>query len=481
MPLIGPVSGSHTKLSDGSSFLIAGSNITISSGSGDNVTIAASGGGGGISFDGSTSNGVLTYKDSDEASVESNLTYNGTTLILTGALESKANVHEGFAAKLHNDQSDSGHVLKLLADGNGSGTHILEMEDGDGDVLFRARADGRFGFGPNGVSSMGAGTFVVGIDGGHTSDIAISKRLQHLGDSNTFMDFPAADKINFQAGGVDMLTMVESSNEGQVLVLSDEAPSDTNFFVSGSEGGKNNEGVSIFGGDLVVSGNLYGGYNHHSEVDSLHLRSTQNIIGGGRVTGVGTDVVLFISGTAGSNGQPGSYGAAVSQGDLIVSGGFKKFGGEEDWLDIQNYSFTGQFQSGWGRGDFLVFSPGANEMLTAGALYYLHTDGTWNLADASSVSTGATAKLGIGLGGPSQYYGVFTKGYYRIPSGQFNGTFVTGSAVYVSEGTAGQFDAAAPSSAGEYVRVVGYALSIDSSSGDVLIDFDPMKGYQVVS
>ena len=36
---------------------------------------AAGGGGGGIAFDGSTADGILTYKDSDEASVESNLTY----------------------------------------------------------------------------------------------------------------------------------------------------------------------------------------------------------------------------------------------------------------------------------------------------------------------------------------------------------------------------------------------------------------------
>ena len=34
----------------------------------------------GISFDGSTANGVLTFKDSDEATVESNLTFDGSTL-----------------------------------------------------------------------------------------------------------------------------------------------------------------------------------------------------------------------------------------------------------------------------------------------------------------------------------------------------------------------------------------------------------------
>jgi hypothetical protein len=36
----------------------------------------------GISFDGSTANGLLTYKDSDEATVESNLTYDGTTFTI---------------------------------------------------------------------------------------------------------------------------------------------------------------------------------------------------------------------------------------------------------------------------------------------------------------------------------------------------------------------------------------------------------------
>ena len=83
MPLIGPVSGSHTHLGDGSSYLVAGSNVTITSGTGEAVTIAASGGGG-ISFDGDTANGVLTFKDSDEATVESSLTFDGSTLNIGG-------------------------------------------------------------------------------------------------------------------------------------------------------------------------------------------------------------------------------------------------------------------------------------------------------------------------------------------------------------------------------------------------------------
>ena len=43
-------------------------------------------GAGAVNFDGSTANGVLTYKDADEATVESNLTFDGSTLTLTGDL-----------------------------------------------------------------------------------------------------------------------------------------------------------------------------------------------------------------------------------------------------------------------------------------------------------------------------------------------------------------------------------------------------------
>ena len=44
----------------------------------------SSGGGGGISWDGSTANGVATFKDADEATVEANLTFDGSTLTVTG-------------------------------------------------------------------------------------------------------------------------------------------------------------------------------------------------------------------------------------------------------------------------------------------------------------------------------------------------------------------------------------------------------------
>jgi len=130
----------------------------------------------------------------------------------TSPLHVYGNLDGTFVATIDNDENTNGHVLKLLTDGNGSGSRLLEMEDGDGDTLFRARADGRFGFGPGGVSSMGAGTFVVGIaNSSHTADIAISQRLQHLGDSNTYLDFPSNDNITFAAGGSEELKIASDA------------------------------------------------------------------------------------------------------------------------------------------------------------------------------------------------------------------------------------------------------------------------------
>ena len=50
------------------------------------------GGGGGISWDGSTANGVATFKDADEATVESNLTFDGSTLTVTGDVSASSNI-----------------------------------------------------------------------------------------------------------------------------------------------------------------------------------------------------------------------------------------------------------------------------------------------------------------------------------------------------------------------------------------------------
>ena len=78
--------GAATTPSSGYGALYVNADVLYFKTDGGTATNLLSGGGGGISFDGSTADGVLTYKDSDEATVESNLTFNGSHLTIKNGL-----------------------------------------------------------------------------------------------------------------------------------------------------------------------------------------------------------------------------------------------------------------------------------------------------------------------------------------------------------------------------------------------------------
>jgi hypothetical protein len=89
--------------------------------------IDTTGGGGGIAFDGSTANGLLTYKDSDEAAVESTLTHDGTDLSLGAA----GKMYFGPNQKSY-IQSTTQSWLKIAAEDTSGGTSgdIFLVSDG---------------------------------------------------------------------------------------------------------------------------------------------------------------------------------------------------------------------------------------------------------------------------------------------------------------------------------------------------------------
>ena len=131
-------------------------------------------------------------------------------------------------------------------------------------------------------------------------------------------------------------------------------------------------------------------------------------------------------------------------------------------------------------GTVIKYSPGADDTLTVGGLYFLHTDGTWNACDADAVATGATQLLGIGLGN-ARSAGVLIKGFIRIPSTEIlnvpGSNATPGLPLYVST-TASHIDFTAPSASDDFVRIVGYAIQ---DSTDVLIYFDPDNTYVEIS
>ena len=94
-----------------------------------------SAGGGGISHDGSTANGVLTFKDSDEATVESKALIDGAKLTIgDGTAEDTLLVFDGNAADFRIGIDDDSDTLEIGA-GAAHDTTAAVVIDGSGHVV----------------------------------------------------------------------------------------------------------------------------------------------------------------------------------------------------------------------------------------------------------------------------------------------------------------------------------------------------------
>jgi len=84
------------------------------------------GGGGGISFDGSTADGITTFKDSDEVTVESNLTFNSSNqLTVTGEITASGNISSSGNITANNPSlTYASSSISTLANGEGYGEII---------------------------------------------------------------------------------------------------------------------------------------------------------------------------------------------------------------------------------------------------------------------------------------------------------------------------------------------------------------------
>tara|TARA_R100000008_G_scaffold34965_1_gene19865 strand:- start:28 stop:1383 length:1356 start_codon:yes stop_codon:yes gene_type:complete len=96
---------------------------------------------GGISHDGSTANGVLTYKDADEATVEANLTFDGTTFTQTSSSDLHMKLTSGTSGYSRiclgdSGDDDIGEILynnanNQLSIKTNATSHFEIQEDGD--------------------------------------------------------------------------------------------------------------------------------------------------------------------------------------------------------------------------------------------------------------------------------------------------------------------------------------------------------------
>ena len=122
------------------------------------------------------------------------------------------NVSSNYLTLIDNDGSSAAHALKVTTDGNGSGTYVLDLE-AKSTTLFRVRGDGRVGIGK--VTSLPSACLTVSGSSGD-GDIAIASKIQHIGDSDTYIEFED-DTITLAAGGRSFIKIEEASQDKLII------------------------------------------------------------------------------------------------------------------------------------------------------------------------------------------------------------------------------------------------------------------------
>lgn len=335
------ISGSLTRLADGTPYLLAGIGIGITTGSNGAVTIQNTGG---DSYWSSTTTssifttGSVLIRSDDGSGTDAASDY-GTDnfLFVSGAIEGRG---IGGAATFGGDTVVSG-VLHALATASIGDVGPFPQVNGYLHVI--------------GGNDASQGTFI---------DTGDYPRLQVLGGAGSFVSTTitnASVSLNntgqraslsvglldgrLEADGTLILSSSGPSNGiraegGSLLVRGDDGSGTThatdygtdNFlFVSGAIGGKGGASpvVATMGGDLVVSGALHGAPDFLRVGTDTQVTGTLFVSGNfgvGEVSTVPADVGFFVSGAAGGQ-STFLESTALFAGDLVTSGNFHQLAG----------------------------------------------------------------------------------------------------------------------------------------------------------
>jgi hypothetical protein len=221
------ISGSLTKLTDGTSYLIAGSNITITTGSTGAITIASTGGGG-------TPGGSNTYVQFNDGGStfggDSGLTYDKTLDILTGVTIKATTGLSGSLTKLTDGTSYliAGSNVTITTGTNGAVT-IASTGGGTaaGSDTYVQFNDGGSAFGgDSGLTYNKTADVLTGVTIKATN--GFSGSLTKLTDGTAYL-VASSSSTMAQTGSVSVTT----ASNGQVTVNSYVFPSDLTVSLTG--------------------------------------------------------------------------------------------------------------------------------------------------------------------------------------------------------------------------------------------------------
>ena len=212
-------------------------------------------------------------------------------------------------------------------------------------------------------------------------------------------------------------------------------------------------------GHITASGNISGS-------STSNLTMGDSFILGDLANGA------YVSASQGNLELSGSGVALLEvNGNISASGGFFVSSSGNTMINSDNTgsmtTHLGAFSVNYGNatqltGSIAASGDGYGDIVKIGDtitvksnMYFLDTDSTWTLTNATNDTAGADKLLAIALGINSNIDGMLLKGFVGLTPA---GTPVVGAPLYM-RGTAGSITYAVPGTSGNIVRIVGYSLT----------------------
>ena len=295
----------------------------------------------------------------------------------------------------------------------------------------------------NAPLNYGVYTQVIGTSGtiyGYTSNISgLNDSVNGYGVFNTISSFQSSFGVYTTITGTNSLTKYgvytnitgTGSNYGEYITITSTGSLNYGIYID-SSGAVNNYGLVVNSGTSIFN-EIGGDYDF-------------------RIEGLTESNLFFVDASTDNIG----IGTSTPNRRLDVLG---------DYQYVHNP--TNELTTSGAYGDIVTFGSGSG--FTSGGLYYYGTSGTWAAADADSEST-SKYLLAIALGS-TPASGMLLRGYAKYTGTSY--TSMTNGGIQFISATAGSFTETAPTNTGQIVRIIGYCIDV---TNDILY-FNPSNDW----
>jgi hypothetical protein len=522
------ISGSIERTTADKSYLVAGSNVTITTGSGGQITIASTGGGGGTPGGSDTqvqynSNGAfagsasLTFVSTGSADSTGLLLLTGSLAVLSGSTEGGINMQRGggsvsigknsFATPTDLAASSAAN----FAHGYGIGSSYIKASglasfaqglSAGGGNLVSTGAGGSFAQGQansGGINAINKGTFAQGHDGGggltasglgsfaqgQAGGIGVPLSASAVGSFAQGYAGPggalAATGSGSFAQGVSSNGVIEATGYGSFAQgIGTIKATGAGAFARGFTAGSyqiHSSGGGSFAVGRATAGDINATANNSFQIGEGTNDVTNSVQAGSKTPGPYDAKAIRIASNLSSGGDIGDI--TTQRKVLAPDGTQAPSSANETKLvmsgsTVEKHAGVGNFADGEFAGEIMYIGGGS---VTAGLVYYLGTGGSWTLAsgDASSAMSGSLVGMAIDTGNVTDK-GILLRGFYKLPTSPNTGSYTIGAALYVSTGSDGYVIDSPPGVSGQIVRIVGHNVTNNG-----LLWFNPDGNYIINS